>query len=112
MDPRVVEAFKRCLLESVKDKDLPMEPSDFLKNHFVEYTCEEFKLNLKYSSFKKIGKLLEDMNKKDLIEYTEPKNKGHKVITKVNLLHPDLATFVPEFKLKRIKQQLQQLIEV
>jgi hypothetical protein len=29
MDARVVEAFYRALLESVKDTDLPMEPSDF-----------------------------------------------------------------------------------
>jgi len=70
MDPRIIEAFYRSLLESVKDNSLPMEPSDFLKNHFSEYTCDQFKLNLKFSSFKKIGRLLEQMDKDGVIEYT------------------------------------------
>jgi hypothetical protein len=83
MDPRIVEAFYRCLLESVKDSSLPMEPSDFLKYHLSEYTCDQFKLNLKFSSYKKIGKLLEQMNRDGVIEYSEPKNLGHKVINKV-----------------------------
>lgn len=29
MDLRIIEAFYLCLIESVKDEDLPMEPSDF-----------------------------------------------------------------------------------
>ena len=83
MDPRILEAFYRSLLESVKDNSLPMEPSDFLKHHLSEYTCDQFKLNLKFSSFKKIGRLLEQMDRDGVIEYTEPKFLGHKVITKV-----------------------------
>ena len=59
MDVRIVEAFHRSLIESVKDEDLPLEPSDYMKNHFAEYSCDEFKLDLRKSSFKKIGKLLE-----------------------------------------------------
>jgi len=39
MDPRIIEAFYRSCLESVKDSMLPMEPSDFLKNHLSEYSC-------------------------------------------------------------------------
>ena len=59
MDARILEAFYRSLLESVKDQDLPLEPSDYMKNNFAEYSCDEFKLNLRLSSFKKIGKLLD-----------------------------------------------------
>lgn len=84
MDPRIEEAFIRCLLESVKDDLLPLEPSDFVKNHLAEYSCEQFKLNIKQSSFKKIGRLLEIMDKEGVIEYSEPKNLGHKVISKIN----------------------------
>ena len=47
MDGRVLEAFYRSLLESVKDADLPLEPSDYLRNYFYEYVCDEFQLNLK-----------------------------------------------------------------
>ena len=59
MDSRVLEAFYRSLIESVRPEDLPMEPADYKKNHFAEYTCDEFQLDLRKSSFKKIGKLLE-----------------------------------------------------
>ena len=90
MDPRIVEAFKRCILESVKDTEMPMEPSDFLKHHLSEYNCDQFKLNIKDSSFKKIGRLLEEMDKRKIIEYTEPKFLGHKIITKVDRTHVEL----------------------
>ena len=59
MDVRILEAFYRSLLESVQDTDLPLEPSDYMKNHFAEYSCDEFRLDLRKSSFKKIGKLLD-----------------------------------------------------
>lgn len=95
MDPRVIEAFYRSLLESVKDGSLPMEPSDFLKHHLSEYTCDLYKLNLKFSSFKKIGRLLEHMDREGVIDYNEPKNLGHKVITKVHRQCSQLQQFAP-----------------
>ena len=73
MDGRILEAFRRCLLESVKDTDLPLEPSDFLRNYLFEYVCDEFQLNLKQSSFKKIGKLLENASRDGVIDYELPK---------------------------------------
>ena len=94
MDPRIIEAFIRSLLEGVKDTELPMEASDFAKNYFSQYSCDEFKLNLRQSSWKKIGKLLEHMHGK-LIEYEEPKNLGRKVITKVHRKHTILLEFAP-----------------
>ena len=42
MDARIIEAFHRSLLETVKDTDMPMEPSDYMRNHFTEYVCDEF----------------------------------------------------------------------
>jgi len=95
MDPRIIEAFYRCILESVKDSELPMEPSDFLKNHLGLFSDDEFKLNLKYSSFKKIGKLLEHMDRKDVIRYTMQKGQDHKFITSVNRDAAELQDFIP-----------------
>ena len=69
MDARILEAFYRSLLESVLDKDLPLEPSDYMKNHFAEYSCDEFRLDLRKSSFKKIGKLLEQAGRDGTIDY-------------------------------------------
>ena len=88
MDVRIIEAFHRSLLESVQDKDLPMEPSDYMKKHFAEYSCTEFRLDLRLSSFKKIGKLLDQAGRDGTIDYEIPKLKDHKVITKVNRDNP------------------------
>ena len=76
------------LLESVQDKDLPLEPSDYMKNNFAEYSNSDFRLNLRQSSFKKIGKLLEQAAKDGTIEYKVPPRKDHKLITKVVRDHP------------------------
>lgn len=56
MDARIVEAFMRCLIEGVKETDLPMEPSDFQKDYLSLYTADEFKLDLRLSSFKRVSK--------------------------------------------------------
>lgn len=85
MDARILEAFHRSLLESVKDADLPLEPSDYQRNYLHEYVCDEFQLGLKQSSFKKIGKLLEAAARDGVISYEMPSGKGdHKVITFIN----------------------------
>ena len=64
-------------------------------------------MDLRKSSFKKIGKLLESMSTgkqgEGFIDYTENKQKGHKVITKV--YRDSLTDWVPEFKLKRVKNK-------
>lgn len=95
MDLRVIEAFYRCLYESVKDEDLPMEPSDFQKDHFSLYQSEEFKIDLRLSSYKKIGKLLEKMTKQGVISYTEIKGISHKLITKVHRSNEIFTTYTP-----------------
>ncbi len=75
------------MFEALKDEDLPMEPSDFYKL-LTEYTLDdETKIDIRKSRYKKIGKLLEMMSTwkqgEGLIDYSENKQKGHKVITKV-----------------------------
>ena len=76
------------------DKDLPLEPSDYMKNHFAEYSCDEFRLDLRKSSFKKIGKLLEQAGRDGTIDYVKPSLKDHKVLTKVNRDHPRYVIFL------------------
>ena len=67
---------------------LALEPSDYMKNNFAEYSCTEFRLNLRQSSFKKIGKLLDLAARDGTIDYELPKLKDHKLIVKVNRDHP------------------------
>ena len=76
-DERVVEALKRAFLECVKPEDFPLEPSDFQK-YYNEFTLDgQAKVDLKKSSFKKIGKLLDLMstgkNGKGYVDYFEDK---------------------------------------
>lgn len=42
MDGRVLEAFYRSLIETVKDNDLPLEPAQYLRDFFSEFVCDEF----------------------------------------------------------------------
>ena len=84
MDGMFIEAFYRSLRESVLDFMMPMEPSDFQKEHLGLYLDINFsKLDFRLSSFKRIGKLLEIMHKKGVIEYWEVKGAGHKLITQI-----------------------------
>ena len=47
------------------------------------YAGLEYKLDLRLSSFKRVGKLLEIMHKKGVVDYSEPKGKTYKIITKI-----------------------------
>lgn len=88
MDQIVMEAFNRCIIETLNDSELPLEPSDFLKRHFSEFHMQDGSpIDLKCSSFKKIGKLLESMDKIDVLDYGQPKTFTHKVICKINRKH-------------------------
>jgi hypothetical protein len=57
---------------------------DFQKDHLNLYAAAEYKLDLRLSSFKRVGKLLEFMHKKGVVEFAEVKGKAHKLITKVH----------------------------
>lgn len=105
-----MEAFRRTLFESIIDEDLPMEPSDFLKL-LQEYQLEDHTpLDMRKSSFKKIGKLLESMSTmkfgEGLIVYQENRIKGHKLITQV--IRTTFADFAPKYNLKKIKKKIEE----
>jgi hypothetical protein len=83
-----------------------MEPSD-LQKLLMEYSLEDHTpLDLRKSTFKKVGKLLEQMHQSNLIVYSENKAKGHKLISQV--LRAELNDFVPQFKLKHTKKKVEE----
>lgn len=89
----------------MKDEDLPIEPSDFQKL-MQEYSLDDHtKIDLKKSSYKKIGKLLETVSTNkggmNFLDYVESKQKGHKIVTKI--YREKLTDFEPKFRLKRTK---------
>ena len=71
-------------MESIKDSDLPLEPSDLQNDHLSLYQTQEGdKLYLRYSTFKRMGKLLDFMHAKGVIEYANVRGVKHKLVTKV-----------------------------
>ncbi len=105
MDARFIEAFYRCLIESVTDALLPMEPSDFQKEHLNLYADSNYKLDFRLSSFKRVGKLLEIMHKKGVIDYAEVKGVDHKMINHVFRDNPEFKEYTPRFSLRKLKKQ-------
>ena len=105
MDARIIEAFYRSILESIKDSDLPLEPSDLQKDHLSLYQAHEgYKLDLRLSNFRRIGKLLEIMHKKGVIEYADFKGVNHKLITKVFREIEEVKSYTMKYSLKRVKK--------
>ena len=76
MDEYLLEAFLTALKISVSDKNLPMESSIFQSNHMNLCAPEEIQLNLKNTSYKKLGKFLTVMAQKKFITY-KPGKKGN-----------------------------------
>ena len=104
MDARFVEAFYRSLMESVTDSMMPMEPSDFQKEHLNLYADPNYKLDFRLSSFKRVGKLLEIMHKKGVIDYSEVKGVDHKLIIRVFRTNEEFKNYVPKFSLRKLKK--------
>jgi hypothetical protein len=63
------------------------------------------KLDFRLSSFKRIGKLLEIMHKKGVIEYSEVKGVGHKLITQVFRDNKEFKQYIPKFSLRKTKKE-------
>jgi predicted ribosome-associated RNA-binding protein Tma20 len=111
MAARIEEAFARCVLELVEPTALPLEPSTFVSSYLGMYLDPEAgKLSLKQSSFKKIGKLLESMAERGLIDY-RCSNSDHKLITAVHKQAAWFGQFVPRFSLKKVKPQKQEAVQ-
>jgi translation initiation factor 2D len=69
MDKLIVEALLNCLILSVNDKDLPIETPKFWSEHIVP--CKSADINIKESSFKKLGKFFKAMEKRGLLKIKE-----------------------------------------
>jgi len=55
MDPRLIEAFFRSIVENINDNDLPIEPSDLQKDHLNLYSDINYKLDFKQTSWKRVS---------------------------------------------------------
>jgi hypothetical protein len=79
---------------------LPIDSGKFFMDYMIAAKPEGVKLEIKDSSYKKIGKFFEEMNKKKIIEYKHPKDKkaqGAQII-KIFWENDDVKNHVPTIK--------------
>lgn len=95
VDEYVMEAFLTALKISVDDSDLPLAAADLYSKHMVPCKREGISIDLKNSSYQKMGKFLQSMAKLGIIEFKESKKGAAPQITKVNRTHSKLADFEP-----------------
>lgn len=97
-----MEAFLNAVYISDALKELPIDGSNFYQNHMLLCKRENVQLDMKNSSFKKIGKffqvklfLLKSISKLGVIEYKEAKKGSNPMITKINMSHPKVKDWTP-----------------
>eukprot|EP01016_Furgasonia_blochmanni_P000252 TRINITY_DN1001_c0_g1_i1.p1 TRINITY_DN1001_c0_g1~~TRINITY_DN1001_c0_g1_i1.p1 ORF type:complete len:729 (-),score=327.94 TRINITY_DN1001_c0_g1_i1:179-2275(-) len=105
MDEYLMEAFFTALKISVKDKDLPMDASVFQNDHLLLCKPENVILDMKNSSYKKLGKFLQVMDKQGYIDYKEAKKGQGPMITKIHREKEDFFQFMPKIKKAEKKEK-------
>ncbi len=95
MEEYLMEAFLTALKVSLDEKDLPIDGQEFFSKHMNPCRREGVNLDLKNTSYQKMGKFLQAMSKTSIIEFKESKKGANPQITKINRHHPKLADFEP-----------------
>ena len=105
------EYFKESFLNAIKltkiEQELPIDSGRFFMDFMLLARPEGVKLEVKESSYKKIGKFFEEMAKKKLIEYKHPKDRKAQgaQITKIFWENEDLKNHVPTIKKMGSKEE-------
>ena len=94
MDDIIETAFLQALRTTAKKAELPLLTSTFFRQHMVPASPNELQMELKKSSYKKLGKFLSKMNEEKIIVLNEQK-KGVEVISEIHYEHEKLANFRP-----------------
>jgi len=90
MDEIIENAFLQALKTNAKKMELPVLTSGFFRQYMVPASNSD--LDLKKSSYKKLGKFLAKMQAEKIIVIKEPK-KGVEVIDSVDFNHDRLTSF-------------------
>lgn len=72
-----MEAFLNSIILTINDNDLPIEASKLWSEHIYPCRNPDHELDLKESSYKKLGKFLAHCDKLDLIKYKESSKKSN-----------------------------------
>lgn len=84
MDEYIMEAFLTALKISINDRDLPIDSSAFYSNHMMRCARENISLDFKNSSWKKLAKFYQAMDKIGFIGYQDSKKGTNSQIVRVN----------------------------
>jgi len=88
MDEYLMEAFLTALKISLDESDLPIDGQEFFSKHMNPCRKEGINLDLKNTTYQKMGKFLQAMTKQGIIEFKESKKGANPQIIKVNRHHP------------------------
>lgn len=108
MDEYLMEAFLTALKISLDEKELPLDGGEFYSNHVLPCKREGVYIDIKGTTYKKLGKFLQSMAKLGIVDFKEVKKGGTPQITKVHKTHAKLATFEPVVQKaakKEVKEQ-------
>uniref|UniRef100_A0A673LU10 Eukaryotic translation initiation factor 2D n=1 Tax=Sinocyclocheilus rhinocerous TaxID=307959 RepID=A0A673LU10_9TELE len=97
MDELLLQCFLHALKTKVKKSQLPLLTSNFLRNHMVSCCPKGKYLEIKKSSYKKLSKFLQCMQKDHSLIQVKELSKGVESIVDVDWRNPVLCSFsIPE----------------
>ncbi|KAK9514829.1 hypothetical protein VZT92_025516 [Zoarces viviparus] len=97
MDALLLQCFLHALKKKVKKSELPLLTSTFLRNHMFSCCPSGKQLDIKKSSYKKLSKFLQAMQKQHNLVRVKELTKGVESIVEVDWKNRELRYFnVPE----------------
>ena len=99
MDEFIIEAFFNALKLVIKDDMLPLENSYLWNRYIVPCKLPDATIDIKRSSFKKLGKFYQEMDKQNIIKYGEASKKiTTPQIVRINRQNQRLKDWKPNIK--------------
>ncbi|XP_036389752.1 eukaryotic translation initiation factor 2D [Megalops cyprinoides] len=95
MDALLFQCLLHALKSKVKKSELPLLTSTFLRNHMFSCCPSGKQLDIKKSSYKKLSKFLQCMQRQHQLLQVKELSKGVESIVEVDWKHPELRSFCP-----------------
>lgn len=107
MDEKIMEAFLNATKIAITDKDLPIECGKLWTNFIIKCKGSDHDdLDFKLSSYKKIGKFLQVLNKDKILTYEEASKKNPvPKVTKIDFSHKKIEDWEPTVTAKQLEQR-------
>ncbi|KAF7695022.1 eukaryotic translation initiation factor 2D [Silurus meridionalis] len=97
MDSLLFQCFLHALKSKVKKSELPLLTGTFLRKHMAACCPKGKNLDIKKSSYKKLSKFLQSMQKEHSLVRVKELSKGVDSIVEVDWRNPELCSFcIPE----------------